>query len=84
LDRLQLVDAADQSALARPAGAADNHDLSDLHGQINVLEDVEGTEPFVDTTKLDHERTPSPIENRQPTMENWESALSIIPWPWIA
>ena len=58
LDRLQLVDAANQRALTGPAGAADHQDLARPHHEVHVPEDVERAEPLVDTSKLDHDGRP--------------------------
>jgi hypothetical protein len=54
LDQLQLVDAADQGALAGSAGPADHQNLAGAHTQIHIIQDVERAEPLVDTAKADH------------------------------
>jgi hypothetical protein len=59
LDGLQAVDAADEGALAGPAGAAYHHDLAGFDEQVNFIQDVDRAKPFVDTLELDHGKFPS-------------------------
>lgn len=55
-DRLQLVDAADQRAFPGTTGSADNSDFSGRHRQIDVIQDMKLSEPFMDVFKLNHQR----------------------------
>src|SRR5262245_25006816 len=50
--RFQAVDAADQRRLTRPRGPADDDLLAPGNREIDVSQDLEGTEPLADTDQL--------------------------------
>ena len=53
LDRLEAVDGAAQRRLARPRRADDDDDLSAVDRQVDVLEDVQVSEPLVHAGQAD-------------------------------
>jgi hypothetical protein len=61
LEFLQAVDAADEGGLARSAGAAHHDDFSGRYMKIDIPEDMQFAEPFVDTVEFDHLFFPIPV-----------------------
>src|SRR6266545_4878223 len=53
VDGLEPVDAAAQGGLARPGGADHDDDLTAVDGEVDVPQDVQRPEPFVDPVKHD-------------------------------
>src|SRR5713101_2405816 len=53
LDGLELVDAADERALARARGSAHHHDLARRHVEIDVLEHLHRAKPLADLRVAD-------------------------------
>ena len=50
---LQSIDAANESRLARPGRPANDDTLAALHGEVDVVEDVELAVPLVQANNLD-------------------------------
>src|SRR6201995_1196603 len=55
LERLQRVDAFDESRLSRAGGAANHHHLALVAMRGAVLQRLEAAVPFIDMADLDHE-----------------------------
>ncbi len=58
LDQFQPVDATDERALSRTARSADHDDLPWMNGEIDILQDLEGPEPFVHFPEFNHNGRP--------------------------
>ncbi len=58
LDGFESVNAADECTFAGTAGATDYNDFSLANGQVNLFQDMEGSKPFVDPSKFNHNGSP--------------------------
>jgi hypothetical protein len=54
LDRFEPVDAADQRALSAAARTANHDHFAALDPEIDLLQNVKRSEPFIDVAELDH------------------------------
>src|SRR5712691_10633725 len=71
----QPVDAADHRRLARARRPADDDAFALVDLEIDVLEDVELAEPFVDMTQLDDRRPRSRIRHARRPLLNSRSSI---------
>ena len=58
LNGFQLVDGSDQGGFSGTGGSAHDHHLSLLDLKVDIVQDVQVFEPFVNSVKLDHEQLP--------------------------